>query len=58
MISAQVEQSEVKEDGACAYQKRNPETDILFEQGRCNNGLATDIHTPFCVRLDRGSTKL
>ena len=33
MLSAQVEQSEAKEDGTRAYQKRDPETDILFEQG-------------------------
>jgi hypothetical protein len=33
MLSAQIEQSEAKEDGARAYQKRDPETDVLFEQG-------------------------
>lgn len=33
MISAQVEQTQANEDGARAYQKRDPETDVLFEQG-------------------------
>jgi hypothetical protein len=33
MLSAQVEQSEAKENGARAYQKGDPETDVLFEQG-------------------------
>ena len=33
MFSAQVEQSEAKEDGARAYQKRDPETDVLFQEG-------------------------
>jgi hypothetical protein len=56
MLSAQKEQSEAKEDGARAYEKRDPETDVLFEQGWCNDGLRTDIHTPFCVRLDHSST--
>lgn len=31
MLPAKVEQSEAKEDGARAYQKRDPETDVLFE---------------------------
>ena len=33
MLSAHVEQSEAKEDGERAYQKRDPETNVLFEQG-------------------------
>ena len=33
MLSAQVEQSEAKEDGTRAYQKRDPEIDVLFDEG-------------------------
>ena len=33
MLPAQKEQSEAKEDGARAYQKRDPETNVFLEQG-------------------------
>jgi hypothetical protein len=57
MLPAQVEHREAKENSARANQKRDPETNVLFEQSRSNNGLATDIHTPFYVSPDRVSTK-
>jgi hypothetical protein len=57
MLPAQVEHREAKENSAHANQKRDPETNVLFEQSRSNNGLATDIHTPLCVSPDRVSTR-
>jgi hypothetical protein len=57
MLPAQVEHREAKENSARANQKRDPETNVLFEQSRSDNGLATDIHTPFCVSPNRVSTE-
>ena len=58
MLSSQVEQSEAEKYGTRAYQKRNPEPDVLLDQGRCDNGLATNVHTPvsMCQIPDCGST--
>jgi hypothetical protein len=56
MLPAQVEHREAKENSARANQKRDPGTNVLFEQSRSDNGLATDIHTPFCVSPNRVST--
>jgi hypothetical protein len=39
MLPAQVEHREAKENSARANQKRDPGTNVLFEQSRSDNGF-------------------